>query len=85
MTKPAIEDAAWQALASQWSLRPGVTYLNHGSFGPAPRPVLAAQREWVERLQGEPMDFLTRELDGRLAEARGQLGRLLNISGDDLV
>jgi isopenicillin-N epimerase len=47
--------------------------------------VLAAQREWVDRLQGEPMDFLTRELDGRLAEARGQLGRLLNVSGDDLV
>ena len=29
---------------SQWNLAPGVSYLNHGSFGPPPRPVQVARR-----------------------------------------
>lgn len=83
---PAFDqDASSETLRSQWPLRPGVSYLNHGSFGPSPRPVMAARREWIERLESQPMDFLTRELDGLLAEARERLGRFVGVGGDDLV
>ena len=45
-----------------WSLRPGVVYLNHGSFGPSPRAVIANRQEWIERLECEPMDFFVRQM-----------------------
>jgi isopenicillin-N epimerase len=75
----------WDFVRCQWSLRSGVSYLNHGSFGPSPQPVLAARRAWLERLESEPMDFLVRELDDRLAEARQVLGRFVGSAADDLL
>ncbi len=68
-----------------WSLRPGVTYLNHGSFGPSPRAVTANRQEWIERLESEPMDFFVRTMEGHLEEARGRLGDVLGTSGDNLI
>lgn len=68
-----------------WRLEPGVTYLNHGSFGPAPEPVLATRREWFERLERQPMEVLTRQLVPALEEARQSLAQLVHCSADDLV
>jgi len=55
-----------------WLLEPDVSFLNHGSFGACPEPVLEAQRAWRERLEREPVRFLDRELEGHLDEARRQ-------------
>src|SRR4029077_15136412 len=85
MPPPPTNDEAWAALAGQWTLRGGVSYLNHGSFGPSPRPVLAARQAWIERLESEPMDFLVRELDDLLAETRRALGQFVGCAGDDLI
>lgn len=70
--------------ADHWNLRPGVTYLNHGSFGPAPRTVRAAHTAWVNELHREPMDFFMRRLDPALRAARERLGRFVGTSGDNL-
>ena len=72
------------ALAHHWLLDPGVTFLNHGSFGACPRPVLEVQRELRDRMEAEPVRFLARELDDRLAEARRTLGRFVGADPDDL-
>src|SRR6185436_15069407 len=72
----------WKAL---WSLRPDVTYLNHGSFGPAPRSVIARRQEWLEQLESEPMDFFIRRLEGHLDQARGKLGTFVGTRGENLV
>jgi len=68
-----------------WSIRPGVTYLNHGSFGPSPRPVIAARQEWIERLEAEPMDFFVRQMEGHLEHARQRLGELVGTSAENLI
>jgi isopenicillin-N epimerase len=60
-----------------WRLDPEVAYLNHGSFGACPEPVLEAQRRWRDRMEREPVRFLDRELEGLLDEARTQLGAFL--------
>jgi len=60
-----------------WSLDPDVTYLNHGSFGACPVPVLAVQREWRDRLEREPVAFLDRRLEGHLDHARQAVGAFL--------
>lgn len=68
----------------QWSLRAGVTYLNHGSFGPTPKTVLAARQEWIERLASEPIDFFVRQMEGHLATARERLAAFIGTRGDNL-
>jgi isopenicillin-N epimerase len=71
-------------LRDDWKLRPGVTYLNHGSFGPAPKPVLAARQAWFEQLEAEPMDFYVRQMEDHLAAARERLATFVGTRGDHL-
>src|SRR5580704_13651714 len=68
-----------------WALRPGVTYLNHGSFGPSPRPVIAQRQEWIERLESEPMDFFVRQMEGHLESARQRLSEVVGTKAENLV
>ncbi len=60
-----------------WRLDPEVAFLNHGSFGACPEPVLAVQRSWRDRLEREPVTFLERELEGHLADARAAVGQFV--------
>jgi isopenicillin-N epimerase len=60
-----------------WLLDPTIAFLNHGSFGACPAPVLEAQRRWRERMEVEPVRFLDRELEGLLDGARRELGAFL--------
>jgi isopenicillin-N epimerase len=66
-------------------LRPGVAFLNHGSFGACPRPVFETYQRWQRELEGEPVEFLQRRLTGLLAEARAALAGYLGVAADDLV
>ncbi len=67
-----------------WRLDPEVTVLNHGSYGACPEPVLEAQREWRDRLEAEPVRFLSGELPGLLTEARETVGRFLDADPEGL-
>jgi len=75
----------WDAVRGEWSLRPGVAYLNHGSFGPSPRRVIAAREEWSRRLEAEPMDFFVRTMEGDLDAAAEAVGRFVGADADGLV
>lgn len=65
-------------LARHWTLDPAITYLNHGSFGACPRPVLEAQQALREQLEREPARFFNREAPLLLAAARKELAQFLN-------
>lgn len=71
--------------AEVWPLDPAVTFLNHGSFGSCPRPVLACQRALQDRLERQPLRFLVRDLEGLLDEARAALAAFVGADADDLV
>ena len=73
------------ALRDQFLLRPGVVFLNHGSFGACPRPVFDVYRNWQMELELQPVEFIQRRLNTLLAEARETLGEYVGSPGDDLV
>ncbi|MDP9467513.1 MAG: aminotransferase class V-fold PLP-dependent enzyme [Chloroflexota bacterium] len=70
--------------ARHWPLDPAVAFLNHGSFGAAPRPVLAAQQAWRERMEAEPVLFFSRDLEPAMDAAREVLGAFVGADPDDL-
>jgi isopenicillin-N epimerase len=61
----------------EFALDPEVVFLNHGSFGAAPRRVLDYQAEIRRRLELNPVGFLKRELPDLMEEARACLGDYL--------
>jgi isopenicillin-N epimerase len=79
--RSAAEPNEWAAL---WPLDPGVTFLNHGSFGACPREVLRHQASLRAEMEAEPVRFLGRELDDRLDAARAALAAFVGADAADL-
>ena len=73
------------SLKEYFLLDPTIVFLNHGSYGAAPKPVFEAYQNWQLRLERQPVLFLGRELAGLLLESRVALGEYLNADADDLV
>ncbi len=68
-----------------WSLDPKVTFLNHGSFGSCPRPVLKFQHALQNRLERQPVRFLIDEFEPLWDEARRTLAQFVGADTNDLV
>lgn len=68
-----------------WGLKPGVVFLNHGSFGACPRPVLELQSELRSEMEAEPVQFLWRRYEERLDPSRRALARFVGAKVRDLV
>lgn len=71
--------------AELFALDPDITFLNHGSYGAAPRPVLRRQAELRARMEANPVAFFRRDLPGLLADARGALAAYVGADPDGLV
>jgi isopenicillin-N epimerase len=69
---------------AHWALDPTVTFLNHGSFGACPTPVLARQQELRARMEANPVHFMVRELEPMLDAARVEIAPFLGADPDDL-
>ncbi len=64
-------------LAQNWTLDPEVVFLNHGSFGACPTPILEYQSELRARMEREPMRFFLTDLPALLEDALEQTGLFL--------
>ncbi|MGV3532306.1 MAG: aminotransferase class V-fold PLP-dependent enzyme [Chthoniobacteraceae bacterium] len=78
LREPAVDPALWP-------LDPEITYLNHGAFGSCPWAVLQFQQSFRERLERRPIQFLVRDLEPLLDEARTALARFVGADPHDLV
>lgn len=68
--------------ASEWELDNDCIYLNHGSFGPSPKPVRDARSRWSERIERQPMRFFCREMEEELENASEVLAGFLKTRAD---
>src|SRR4051812_10606722 len=78
------DSAERRAMSGEWLLASDVTFLNHGSFGSCPRPVLQRQTELREELEQRPISFLDYELEDRLDAARAPLAAFLGARAMDV-
>ena len=60
-------------------------FLNHGSFGACPKPILKLQSEFRAAMEAEPVQFLWRRYEERLEPARQELARFIGAKSKDLV
>ncbi len=73
------------AVKREFLLERGVAFLNHGSFGAAPRVVLEAAEQWRRHMEANPDLFLREILPGKLRDAAGELARFIQARRDDVV
>jgi len=71
-------------MKEHWLLDPAITYLNHGSFGAAPKVVLAKQDELRTQLEREPVRFMVRELEPLLDDARAMLAEFVGADTESI-
>jgi hypothetical protein len=71
-------------LRKHWQLEPGITFLNHGSFGACPAPILAEQARLRAQMEANPMRFMVREQEALLDGALQALGAFLGAAPADL-
>lgn len=72
-------------IRSEWTIPADVIYLNHGSFGPAPRIVQQAREEWSRRLESQPMDFYLKQMEPALDDALACVALFVKANPRDLV
>ena len=70
--------------ARHWLLDPAVDFLNHGSFGATPRPVMDAQTRWRALMEREPVRFMVEAFEPALDAARAALGAFVGADADEL-
>lgn len=70
---------------SPWRFDPGLTFLNHGTFGACPEPVITAQRALVDELERSPIQFLDRDFERYLDAARRDVAAFLGADPEGLV
>ncbi len=70
-------------MTDMWMLDREVIFLNHGSFGACPRPVLEYQSAVRSRMESEPVLFF-RRLEELADQARSSLGTFVGADPDDL-
>ena len=71
-------------MKEHWVLDPDIIFLNHGSFGAAPRVVLERQNELRLQFEREPVRFVNRDLESLLDAARAELAEFVGASADDI-
>ncbi len=72
-------------LKSLFLLKPGITFLNHGSFGATPGAVFQVYQDWQREMERQPVEFLGRRHNQLMRESRAALAAYLGTSAENIV
>ncbi|NRA32701.1 MAG: aminotransferase class V-fold PLP-dependent enzyme [Polyangiaceae bacterium] len=67
-----------------WGLDPKVTFLNHGSFGACPKPILEHQSRLRAEIEAQPVRFFQRFGEEMMDETRHMIGALVGAPEADI-
>src|SRR6201994_1446038 len=73
-----------KAVRHEWPLDWDFLPVNPGSFGAAPRVVLAAQQDWQRQMEAQPGRFMRAVLPDALRHAADRLGAVIGADGQDI-
>jgi isopenicillin-N epimerase len=85
MKQPRLARPQPSHLRRHWPLAPGTVFLNHGSFGACPKPILELQARLRQEMEAAPVQFLWRHYEERLEPARAEVARFIGARPRDLV
>ena len=68
-----------------WLIDSSITFLNHGSFGACPIPVLQAQQQLRHQLERQPLQFFNHTFEPLLDAARQALATFVGAEPEGLV
>jgi isopenicillin-N epimerase len=74
-----------QDLNSQFFIDPNITFLNFGSFGACPKPIMEDYHTWQFEMEKEPVQFITINGYKYLKQSREALSSYINCNADDIV
>ena len=66
------------AYSHYWPLDPSIIFLNHGSYGACPRPVLKVQQKFRDQMERDPVHFFKRDYEPLLDEARREFSSFVS-------
>ena len=70
-------------MKSHFLLNPEITFLNHGSFGACPKPILENYQYWQNELEREPVQFIQKKAPIYLQTAKEALAQFVGCNADD--
>jgi isopenicillin-N epimerase len=79
-----MNHSGYSSLIDHWHLDRSVTFLNHGSFGACPIPVLQKQDEYRKQLEEEPVKFMMRDLEELIWQSKEALADFINAKTEDV-
>lgn len=78
------DEEFWQAVRSCFALDPAILYLNNGSLGPTPLPVLRNLVATDREIASNPTEKMWGPVGNRVEEVRGKAAALLGVGPDDV-
>ncbi len=75
---PALLSSSEITERAAWPIEPGLTMLNHGSYGICPVAIRDAQRRLRERMDADPVRFFKADMEALADRARDRVSRLVN-------
>lgn len=71
------------SIKDQFLLDPEIRYLNHGSFGACPKPILENYQFWQNLLEREPVQFITKTAPEALSVSKQALAKYIGCDTED--
>lgn len=75
----------YSPLASHWKLNRQTTFLNHGSFGACPTPILDKQLSLRLQMEEDPVKFMVNNLEDLMWESKNSLAKFTGCKAENIV